>query len=157
MTEAQSIATRIREVILDGKLIANTNLKALIEDIDVQMAHEKIENLNTIALLSRHLHYYLHGVMQVLKGGKLEIRDKFSFDFEAMKSEEEWTNFKQQFWKDTEEFTALIEQLSDDALDSSFVKEEYGDYKRNLEIIIEHSYYHLGQISLLKKMLTKSS
>lgn len=42
----------------------------------------------------------------------------------------------------------------DDSLQSQpFVKQEYGTYLRNIEAQIEHSYYHLGQISLIKKMI----
>lgn len=31
-----------------------------------------------------------------------------------------------------------------------------GSYLRNIEGVIEHSYYHLGQISLIKKMISRS-
>ena len=47
----------------------------------------------------------------------------------------------------------MIEQLADEKLDSSFVDEKYGTYQRNIEGMIEHSYYHLGQIVLIKKVL----
>jgi hypothetical protein len=43
--------------------------------------------------------------------------------------------------------------MDDNLLNQSFVKEEYGSYSRNIEAQIEHSYYHLGQISLLKKLI----
>ncbi|HBT08481.1 MAG TPA: DUF1572 domain-containing protein, partial [Leeuwenhoekiella sp.] len=45
----------------------------------------------------------------------------------------------------------LIKTLTDDQLDAIFVKEAYGSYKRNIEALIEHSYYHLGQIVLQLK------
>ena len=45
--------------------------------------------------------------------------------------------------------------MSDDKLTDVFVKEEYGTYHRNINAIIEHSYYHLGQISLIKKLLNE--
>jgi hypothetical protein len=31
--------------------------------------------------------------------------------------------------------------------------EQYGTWQRNLEAVIEHSYYHLGQIILIRKMI----
>ncbi|MEG1022142.1 MAG: hypothetical protein RSE50_11550 [Myroides sp.] len=43
--------------------------------------------------------------------------------------------------------------MRDEKLDSVFVDEKYGSYRRNIEAMIEHSYYHLGQIVLIKKML----
>ena len=43
--------------------------------------------------------------------------------------------------------------MPNDKLEEIFVDEKYGTYRRNIEGIIEHSYYHLGQISLIKKMI----
>ena len=68
-----------------------------------------------------------------------------------MQNDDAWQNFLALLWKDTEELIALIEPLSDTQLDAIFVKEAYGTYKRNIEALIEHSYYHLGQIALLLK------
>lgn len=42
---------------------------------------------------------------------------------------------------------------NDEKLDSTFAGENYGIYQRNIEGIIEHSYYHLGQIVLTKKII----
>lgn len=56
-------------------------------------------------------------------------------------------------WSNAEQFANCVEKMSDEQLEKSFVDEKYGNYRRNIEAIIEHSYYHLGQISLIKKML----
>ncbi|SEG60835.1 DUF1572 family protein [Sphingobacterium lactis] len=53
-----------------------------------------------------------------------------------------------------EVFALRIEQLDQDILTSTFVKKEYGDFERNIDGQIEHAYYHLGQIVLLKKIIT---
>ncbi len=50
--------------------------------------------------------------------------------------------------------TELANRLREVLLDGKF-KEEYGSYALNIEAQIEHSYYHLGQISLIKKILSK--
>lgn len=49
------IASRFREVILDGHWIANTNFKDQISALDWQQANTKIGDLNTIALLTFHI------------------------------------------------------------------------------------------------------
>lgn len=41
----------------------------------------------------------------------------------------------------------------EEKLKEAFVEEKYGTYQRNLEGMIEHSYYHLGQIVLIKELL----
>lgn len=147
------LASKFNEVILNGTWIANTNFKNELDDLPVEIANYKIEKLNTIADLARHIHYYINGVKSVLNGGELIIRDQYSFDFKQNISQKEWEEFLSIFWKDALEFTKLINELSEEKLDSVFVKSNYGSYRRNIDGIIEHSYYHLGQIVLLKKMI----
>jgi len=45
--------------------------------------------------------------------------------------------------------------MSNEKLDEAFVDVKYGSYQRNIEGVIEHSYYHLGQISLVRKMISE--
>lgn len=56
-------------------------------------------------------------------------------------------------WNNAEKFANIIELMSDKQLEQVFVDEKYGSYQRNLDAIIEHSYYHLGQIALIKKLI----
>ena len=70
-------------------------------------------------------------------------------------SQEEWQNFLIKFWKDSEEFANLVEKLPEEKLAEAFVNEKYGSYQRNIDGMIEHCYYHLAQIVLIKKILDK--
>ena len=155
MKSTVEIASRFREIILNGTWVANTNYKLQLENLDWKTAVTPIQNLNTIAVLAQHIHYYINGLNLVFKGGPLDIKDKFSFDFLPIQSQDEWENFLTKFWNDSEEFASLIEQMPDEKLNESFVDEKYGTYRRNIDCMIEHSYYHLGQIVLLKKLLSK--
>jgi len=157
MKESLQIAKQFREVHLDGKWVVSTNLKLQLTDTTWQEATTKIEPLNTIAALAFHINYYVAGVSQVLEGGTLDIRDKYSFDMPPIESEQDWQNLLTKLWKDAERFAVLIEQLPDDKLNESFVDEKYGDYRRNLHVLVEHTYYHLGQIVLLKKLLAQKN
>jgi len=153
MKNSEFIATRLKEVLLDGKWIANTNFKEQIESVTWQEAVQKVENLNTIALLTFHINYYLSGLLNVFRGGELKIRDKYSFDMPEIKSENEWKKLVSEFLSNSEKFIIEIEKLSDDDLQKPFVDVKYGTYLRNIEGVIEHSYYHLGQVSLIKKII----
>jgi len=153
MNQSLQIANRFREVILNGTWIANTNFKDQLVDLDWQIATKRVDSLNTIADLAQHIHYYISGILNVFNGGTLDIKDQFSFDFPAIESQEQWNLFLNRFWNDTEEFARKLEAISDEKLNSVFVDEKYGSYRRNIEAMIEHSYYHLGQIVLIKKML----
>lgn len=152
--ENTSIANRFREAILNGTWIANTNFKDQLSGLDWQIATTPLPPLNTIAVLAQHIHYYIAGINNVLKGGTLDIRDQFSFDFPPITSQQDWETFLSKFWADSETFALLVEQLSEEDLKQVFVMEKYGNYQRNIDAMIEHSYYHLGQIVLIKKMLT---
>lgn len=153
MKRKTEIANRFREVILNGTWIANTNFKHQLSDIDFKMANAKVDSLNTIALLAQHIHYYINGINIVFKGGSLDIKDQYSFDFPPIESETQWQAFLSKFWDDSEEFASLIEKMPDEKLDAVFTDEKYGTYLRNIDAMIEHSYYHLGQITLIKKLL----
>lgn len=155
MTRNSFLANRLREVLLQGKWIANTNFKEQIQSVTWEQATQKVGNLNTIALLTFHINYYLQGLLNVFNGGALEIRDKYSFDMPEINSEKDWNVLVTSFLTNAELFAAHVEQMEDSAFDQPFVDEKYGTYLRNIEGVIEHSYYHLGQVSLLKKMVTQ--
>lgn len=152
MTRYVIIASRLREVLLNGHWIANTNFKEQIQSVNWQQAIQKVGNLNTIAALTYHINYYLEGLLNAFENGRLEISDKYSFNLPQIKTEEDWNNLITNFLNNAENFADAVEQMGDSVFDDPFVDEKYGSYLRNIEGVIEHSYYHLGQISLLKKM-----
>lgn len=131
----------------------STNLKTQLTDVELKEATTKIGTLNTIAVLTFHINYYVAGVIKVLEGGPLEIRDKFSFDLPPLTSQEDWDKLKTKSFEDAEKFAILLEQLPDQKFNEGFVEEKYGNYFRNILGMIEHSYYHLGQIVIIKKLI----
>ncbi|HUZ58110.1 MAG TPA: hypothetical protein VMU83_04955 [Hanamia sp.] len=156
MTRSLTISSRIREVLLNGHWIANTNYKEQILSISWQKAVQKVDNLNTIAGLTYHVNYYLEGLLNAFENGRLEISDKFSFDVPQKKSESDWNKLVTHFLNNSEKFATKVEQMDDSTFDKPFVNKKYGSYLRNIEGVIEHSYYHLGQIILIKKMIIES-
>jgi hypothetical protein len=150
------LANRLREVFLNGKWIANTNFKEQLLGVSWEQAIQKVANLNSIALLTFHLNYYLVGMIHVFNGGKLEISDKYSFDLSEIKSEKDWNRLMNDFLNNSETFANQVEQMDDGLFDQPFVEEKYGSYLRNIEGVIEHSYYHLGQVSLIRKMIIQT-
>ena len=147
------IANQFREVYLNGKWIANTNLKEQLSDLTWQQATTKVASLNSIAALAFHLNYYTEGLIKVFEGGPLDIKDKYSFDMPSIESQEDWHTLINSIWDNAEKFAMLVEQMPDEKLWSPFIEEKYGNYYRNIISTIEHSYYHFGQIVLIKKQL----
>ncbi|MBK8698549.1 MAG: DUF1572 domain-containing protein [Saprospiraceae bacterium] len=154
MKKSKYLADRLREVLLNGKWISNTNFKEQILSISWEQATRKVGDLNSIAVLVFHINYYLQGILHVFNGGDLEIRDKFSFDMQEITDDSDWQMLVNTFLSNAEKFSDKVEQMDDAMMAQPFVDEKYGSYLRNIEGVIEHSYYHLGQVSLLKKMVT---
>lgn len=153
MESPNQLTARFKEVYLNGKWVAKTNYKEQLEKLTWQEATQKVGNLNTIAALTFHINYYTAGLNQVFEGGALTIRDKFSFDCPPIESAEDWEKLKNKFLSDAETFAAHLENMTEAQLDAPFIEEEYGTYRRNIEGVVEHAYYHLGQVSLLRKMI----
>ncbi|EAS21079.1 hypothetical protein BBFL7_01972 [Flavobacteria bacterium BBFL7] len=153
MANSNVLADRLREVFLNGTWIANTNYKDQLVSLDWHVVITELYSFNTIAALAQHIHYYVAGVKNVFAHGKLEISDVYSFDFPEIKSQQDWDRFLNLFWQDCEDLALYVERLTDEELEKDFVDPKYGDFYRNIDAIIEHSYYHLGQIVLIKKAL----
>lgn len=147
------LANRLKEVLSDGKWVTGTNFKEQILDLDWKIATKKVHNLNSIADLTFHISYYLAGVSKVLQGGSLDIKDKYSFDYPTITSEQDWKKLVNKFSSDSSLFVDLVERMTSDKLFEPFTNEKYGTYYRNIDVMIEHTYYHLGQILLIKKVI----
>jgi uncharacterized damage-inducible protein DinB len=158
MTLNEQIAKQLKDLFLTGQWIGtNLNLKAQLDDVDVEMANATYESLNTIAMLAFHINYYLEGVMNVFKGGTLDIRDQYSYNMPSITSQQEWNTMRENIYRNAEYFVYLVEQMPTSKLNDPFTDEKYGTYLRNLMGMLEHSYYHLGQIVLIKKLLKNKS
>lgn len=153
MSQAAQLAKRFREVHLDGDWVAATNLRAALSGVDWQQATTKIGALNTIAALAFHINYYIAGILKVFEGGSLDIHDRYSFDAPAIRSQEDWEQLLNKLWADAETFATQVQQMTGEQLEAAFTNEKYGTYQRNIDAMIEHMYYHLGQIVLLRKLL----
>jgi len=154
MKKSVLIVNRLKEVFLNGYWIANTNYKDQLEKINWQEAIHQVENLNTIAALTYHINYYLVGLLHVFNGGPLEIKDQYSFNLPPIHSENDWKKLIDEFLTNAELFTSAVEKMPEEKFNDNFVDEKYGTYLRNIEAVIEHSYYHLGQIVLIKKLIS---
>jgi predicted acetyltransferase len=72
-----------------------------------------------------------------------------------IQSEADWQHLVTEFVSYAEKYIRHVEKMDARMLQQPFVKETYGTYLRNIEAQIEHSYYHLGQVSLIKKLMVQ--
>jgi hypothetical protein len=152
MTLLQQISKGLREVYFGGNW-TGVNVKDTLEGISWEEATTRVDHLNTIAMLVFHINYYVTPVLDVLKGEPLKASDKLSFELPPLRSAEDWQQLVTKVLTDAELLAAQIEQLDETLLSKDFAGPAYGTYYRNLTGVIEHTHYHLGQISLIRKLL----
>ena len=152
MNTSHFIANRLREVYLNGSWIANTNYKQQLERVDVKKAICEIQGFNSIAKLTFHINYYLKGLLDAFRYGRIEISDKYSFNLPELKSEEAWQDLVKDLLFNANEFADMVANLPEADWHKPFIDSNYGTLIRNIEGVIEHSYYHLGQLVLISKL-----
>jgi len=153
---SKQLAKHFRDLHFGGNWTA-VSLKEALEGINWEQATTKVQDLNTIAVLVYHVNYYVSAVLKVLEGGPLDASDKLSFNLPPITSEAEWEALKDKTFSEAEQFATRIEQLDDTRFFEEFIESKYGNYYRNITGIIEHTHYHLGQISLIRKMLPQTA
>jgi uncharacterized damage-inducible protein DinB len=152
MNLTAQIASHFRAIHAGGNW-TSVNLKDTLGDVSWQQATAKVYSFNTIAALVFHMNYFVEAVLKVLEGNPLDAHDKFSFDCPPVQSHQDWENLLNKTFKDAENFASLVEQMPENKLWEDFSDNKYGNYYRNLQGIIEHNHYHLGQIVLIKKII----
>jgi len=151
MKLSKQLANNLRAIFTDENWVS-VNLKTVLSDVNWQQANQKVGTLNSIVAIVFHIHYYVKGVTDVLEGGPLSIRDKFSFDHPQISSQDAWDQMIEKVLLDAEKIAGLIEAIPDADLEKDFDTGKYGSIYRNINGLIEHSYYHLGQIPIIKKL-----
>jgi hypothetical protein len=152
MNTSTNIAKHFKEVYFGGNWTVS-NLKDNLKDVSWQEAIKKVGDLNTIATLVFHIHYFVKVAAKVLEGAALEGKDELSFAHPPINSQKDWDTFLESVYKEGEHFVALIQKFPDQRLFDDFTDPKYGIYYRQLHGIIEHTHYHLGQIAIIKKMV----
>ncbi|MBB3696541.1 DinB family protein [Flammeovirga yaeyamensis] len=154
MSKGNYLSEKLKEILTEGKWVTGTNVKSQILDLTLEQASRKVNGLNSICDLVYHLNYYNAGIMEAFKTNQLNIKDKYSFDAPQIINEETWKERIATFCENAEALISLVSSLSDDEIHGPFVDPKYGTLERNIDVLIEHNYYHLGQIVLIKKLIT---
>jgi len=148
----KTLALHLKQVFFGGNWTC-TNVKDTLSNVTLLEAQYYHENFNTIGVLSYHIHYFVKVASNVLANNVLEGNDQLSFDVPSFKTEKEWQTYLTAIWTDVEQFAELIETVKEEQLWQDFTDSKYGNYFRNIQGIIEHTHYHLGQIVILKKLI----
>lgn len=152
MLLAQQTAKHLREVFFGGNWTCS-HAREILADVTWTEATTRIDTLNTVAMLTFHMGYYVSAVLRVLQGEKLNAKDEWSFNHPPIQAQADWDALLEKMWDEVNQAAALLEKLPEEKFGEIFEEEKYGIYYRNIHGLIEHTHYHLGQIALMKKLL----
>jgi uncharacterized damage-inducible protein DinB len=145
MPKSAFIASRVHALFF-GPNWTGTSLSELIQNHSfAEFSNAKV-GTNSAAAVLFHIHYYQKAQLAVLQGGPLLAKDSESFHHSQWEHESDWLQFGSTVIDTGRELEAVIAQLPESIWSEPFVKAEYGSYETNLIGMLEHSYYHFGQL-----------
>lgn len=154
MCISSQLAKQLRDAYFGGNWTA-VNLRDTVAGLTWQQAVAKVYGFNSIVALVYHTNYYVQAISSVLRKEPLESHDRYSFNHPPVRTEADWQALLSQSWADAESLASMMENFPSERLGEIFVNESYGTYLRNFSGVVEHLHYHLGQIVLIKKILTE--
>jgi uncharacterized damage-inducible protein DinB len=154
MNSAKQLAKHLSDIHFGGNW-TTSSLKEHLSDIHYELAIKKVYSFKSIAELVFHMNYFVGALIKVLEEGILDTKDKYSFDCPPIATKKEWEELLAKSLKNAENLALLVEQLSEETLWEEFTDSKYGSYYRNILGVIEHCHYHLGQIVIIKKLITE--
>ncbi len=150
------LAQHIRQAYTGGNW-TSVNMTETLADVDFDLASEQRLGFNSIARLVVHMDYYVDVILRALQHGELMGKDADSWVMPLPTNAAAWEALKAEVLAKAETFAAYVETLEQERLDGPFVDGKYGTVLKQILGFVEHFHYHLGQITILKKMLRKDA
>ncbi len=137
----------------EGNNWTDVSVDDVLKDVDWHEAQQKnIASPNTIVSLVNHLYYWNHIIMQRIKGENPSIHDSNGFDVKKLSNEDDWNSLKDETHQSFMQLADAIKNFPEEKLEETYA-EGKSSYYKNFQGIIEHAYYHLGQIVTIKKLI----
>jgi hypothetical protein len=144
------------ELMLTGDPWYGSSAAVILDDVTAREATIILENSShNIAELVRHINSWSDYTLQKIKGNStFEIDININEDWPIVKATTtvQWDKLKENLFLSHHSITHLLLLLDDDFLDQQVVGRNF-HYDFLINGMCEHFIYHLGQISLLKKMI----
>lgn len=148
-----NLVNQIRDL-EDGNNWLDVNLKEKIESISEEQSFIRpVPELHSVAELVSHILVWRQSVIQKLKGikPKLQVNDPLDWRTNNELKNIGWSGLKSELYSTTGELIELIQNKEDGFLDEKDM-DNY-PFRYLLEGIIQHDFYHLGQIGITLKLL----
>ncbi len=156
MTFSEAIASHLLDVFF-GESWTDVWIFHTLEDLDWKEAIQATPGSpNTIASLLHHITFYNKVIQQRLQGTDPVIDASNGFDMPPIHNAEDWIWMKTINLQSATDLAEMICQLPDSKLHQPIGNVPgASSYYKQLHGVIEHAYYHLGQIVILKNRIRK--
>lgn len=151
---AATIARHLLEVNF-GENWTEVWISKTLEDVSWEEAMIRTPaSSNTIASLLHHITFYNKVIESRLKGINPVISEANGYDNPSLYQAEDWDKLKEDNLQSAQMLAEAIRKLPDEVLGQPILKDKPSDsYYKQLHGVIEHTYYHLGQIVILKNLI----
>ncbi|MBS1557598.1 MAG: DinB family protein [Bacteroidetes bacterium] len=140
--------------VYDGQPWYGDNLVKLLADVSADVAVDRPNKLNhSIVEIVCHITAWRQFVIEKIKGNaEYEVWDT-ELNWQKIKSlsEPQWKSIKDDLQNGQTELLQLVEKLSEVQLSAPVAGRKY-NFRLMLQGIVQHDIYHLGQISMIKKL-----
>lgn len=152
MKITEAITVQLMEA-FEGGNWTDVDVTHTLQDVNLHEATLRTKaSPNTIASLLYHIGFYNSVIVQRLEGEQPEIDANNGFNMPELHTEKDWKELRENVMRSAKELAHAILSLDEEKLSEPINQGGSRIYK-SVHGVIEHTYYHLGQIVVLKNLI----
>ena len=152
MNICEQVAAHINDA-YNGNNWTEVNLANTLADVNYTEAITVTKaSPNTIAMLVHHLKFYNEIVLKRLQGSNPKLSNANGFDIPLIENEEQWKQLVEDCLQSAKKLAEATTVFPAEKL-GSIPNDGHTTMYKNLHGIAEHAHYHIGQITIIKKLL----
>jgi uncharacterized damage-inducible protein DinB len=156
MKITERIAAHILEV-HEGNNWTEVDVRTTLSDVSLKEATMRTKaSVNSIASILQHLTFWNRVIVKRVNGIIVAVTADNGFSGPFLHDEEDWNRLKADNISSAYELAEAIRNFDEARLEQPILPEHASAYK-NLQGSVEHVYYHLGQIVILKQLIRAES
>lgn len=153
--EIERIISQIEK--LYGNNWPGIDVNQIFSEIDDEMADKKLDLFNnTIHQIARHILATEFVVIKRLQGINHKLKEEEEWIPIDQLKKLKWTDTREEIIDSKKKIIFELTQQCDSNLDNPIL-EDYSTIYDTIQGHIQHTYYHIGQISIIKKIIEKSN
>lgn len=152
MKITELIATHVLEA-HEGRNWTEVDVRSTLEDVTLKEATMNTRaSANSIASLLQHLTYWNRVIIKRINGIVVPESEDNGYSGPVMHTEQDWIWLRADNISSAYELANAIRTFDEARLELPILPEHSSAYK-NLHGSVEHVYYHLGQMVILKQLI----